>query len=69
MQDFLLNDDHVTPVNSSIFAINMLVNTASGRTYTWSEVEKWLSAAGFVDIVENSAIQGPAGIITAIKPS
>jgi SAM-dependent methyltransferase len=68
LQDYLLDDDRVHPAHSAIFAINMLVNTESGRTYAWSEVESWLEAIGLTPL-ERSRILDPAGIIIARKPS
>lgn len=66
LMDFFLEDDRASPPMPAIFAINMLVNTAGGRTYTWSEVEAWLGEIGFGDI-RRQAIPGPAGVILARK--
>jgi SAM-dependent methyltransferase len=35
---------------ADIFAINMLVNTPAGGTWTFSQYSDWLGAAGFADI-------------------
>ena len=32
---------------AALFAVNMLVNTHSGNTYTEEDYREWLSAAGF----------------------
>jgi ubiquinone/menaquinone biosynthesis C-methylase UbiE len=58
IQDFYLNDDKASPANSAVFAINMLVNTKGGRTYTFKEVKGWLTEAGFKGA---EVIQSPEG--------
>jgi len=47
VQDFFINKARTQPVSSSLFAINMLVNTDGGRTYSPSEIKGWLLKAGF----------------------
>lgn len=50
VQDFLMEDDKTTPLSGAIFAINMLVGTPGGATYSESEVRQWLAEAGFSEI-------------------
>lgn len=66
IQDFYLNDDKVSPPNSAVFSINMLVNCKGGRTYTFTEVKGWLKDAGYEDI---EIIDSPPGadVIRATK--
>jgi len=45
VKDFLLSDDKTEPAQGVVFAINMLVNTPGGRSYSFSEVEGWLKEA------------------------
>jgi hypothetical protein len=47
VRDFFLDEDRVSPPSASLFALNMLVNTDGGRTYTAKEVREWLLGAGF----------------------
>ncbi len=47
IKDFLLNEDATKPVANSLFAINMLVNTPGGRSYTIDEVKTALKKTGF----------------------
>lgn len=49
IHDFFLEDDMAHPVGAAQFAVNMLVNTEAGRTYTANEVEAWLVSLGFSD--------------------
>jgi cyclopropane fatty-acyl-phospholipid synthase-like methyltransferase len=46
ISDFIMDDDRVHPPFGAFFALNMLVNTDSGDTYTESEVKEWLEQAG-----------------------
>jgi SAM-dependent methyltransferase len=46
IQDHIMNEDRTSPVAGALFAINMLVSTRDGNTYTEADVIKWFSAAG-----------------------
>jgi len=35
---------------AAVFAVNMLVNTPTGGTWTWEQYSAWLTAAGFNDL-------------------
>jgi hypothetical protein len=50
VHDFILNEDKVSPPSAAIFAVNMLVNTPKGRTYTAGEITSWMEGANFQDI-------------------
>lgn len=50
IQDFIMNDDRTEPAAGVFFALNMLVGTEAGDTYTSSEVSSWLKGAGFTGI-------------------
>jgi hypothetical protein len=41
-----MNDDRVSPAFGAFFALNMLVNTPEGDTYTEQEVKEWITRAG-----------------------
>lgn len=47
VQDFLMNEERDGPVAAALFALNMLVGTPEGDTYTESEVRSWMTEAGF----------------------
>ena len=46
IKDFLLDDDRLAPPGGAMFAVNMLVSTEGGDSYTVTEVRKWLSEIG-----------------------
>ena len=45
--DMIPNDDRSGPPFALLFALNMLVNTDEGDTYTLAEYTEWLEEAGF----------------------
>jgi 2-polyprenyl-3-methyl-5-hydroxy-6-metoxy-1,4-benzoquinol methylase len=47
IQEFHIEKDRAHPVQSALFSVNMLVNTAAGRCYSPYEIKGWLSGAGF----------------------
>lgn len=49
IKDFFVDDDRSGPPFGLMFALNMLVNTADGDTYTFNEVAQWTRKAGFTD--------------------
>jgi hypothetical protein len=65
--EFLVNADRTGPLNGLTFAINMLVNTDCGDTYSFEEISEWLREAGFTD-ARTLATHGPSPLILATKP-
>ena len=65
--EFLVNPDRTAPVNGLLFAVNMLVNTDRGDTYSFDEISTWLRDAGFTDVRSLEA-PGPSPLILATKP-
>src|ERR1039458_5620780 len=50
IQDFILEEDKTAPRFAALFAINMLVGTSGGSSYSEPEYAAWLGEAGFRDI-------------------
>jgi 3-hydroxy-5-methyl-1-naphthoate 3-O-methyltransferase len=65
--EFLVNPDRTGPVIGLFFAVNMLVNTEHGGTYSFEEISSWLREAGFVNARTVEA-PGPAPLILAARP-
>ena len=42
-----MDEDRKGPLNGLIFAVNMLVNTEAGNTYSFEEIAGWLTEADF----------------------
>jgi len=50
IRDFIMDASRTKPLGGTLFALNMLVGTAHGDTYTFEEVRDSLEATGFEDI-------------------
>ncbi len=50
IRDLVMDDSHTTPVAGALFAVNMLVATPGGGTYTLAEIGADLQSAGFADV-------------------
>jgi len=66
VQDFILEPDKTAPRFATLFALNMLVGTRGGSTYSEPEYMAWLRDAGFSDI-RRVRIPGPAGLLIATR--
>jgi SAM-dependent methyltransferase len=66
IQEFLVNDSRTTLNMGLVFAVNMLVNTDQGDTFSFEEIKGWLQEAGFKQarMVESP---GPSPLILATK--
>jgi 2-polyprenyl-3-methyl-5-hydroxy-6-metoxy-1,4-benzoquinol methylase len=58
IQEFLISEDRTQPAWSSLFAINMLVNTTGGRTYSPNEMKTWFLKAGFKKVNKKTTADG-----------
>lgn len=67
IMEFVPNDDRTGPPQALIFAVNMLVNTEAGDTFTFAEISSWLREAGFVN-PRKLDVQAPSPLILANKP-
>jgi precorrin-6B methylase 2 len=65
--EFLVNEDRSGPSNSLIFAVNMLVATDEGDTWSFAEIAQWLREAGFEN-PRTLPAPGPSPLILATRP-
>jgi predicted O-methyltransferase YrrM len=49
VKDFFLDDSRTMPAHAARFAVNMLVGTPGGKSYTWTETEAMLRELGVGD--------------------
>jgi SAM-dependent methyltransferase len=63
VQEFIVDEDRSGPPFSALFALNMLVGTESGDTYTESEVRGWMEEAGLGRIMRTDTDFGTTLII------
>ncbi len=50
IRDYLMDESRTNPPDGAMFAVNMLVATESGDTYTFEEVREDLEKAGFKNV-------------------
>jgi (2Fe-2S) ferredoxin/predicted O-methyltransferase YrrM len=66
VSDFILEADKTAPRYGALFALNMLVNTRAGASYSEPEYEAWLKAVGFGE-TKRVRIPGPVSLMIATK--
>jgi ubiquinone/menaquinone biosynthesis C-methylase UbiE len=65
--EWLVNDERTEPLPSLMFAVQMLVNTEKGDTFSFNEIKSWLEDAGFKKVRKLKA-PGPSPLVLATKP-
>ena len=50
IRDVVMDPSHTSPAGGALFAINMLVGTKAGGTYSFDEYKEDLNAAGFAEV-------------------
>ncbi len=66
IQDFILEADKTAPRLGALFALNMLVGTQAGSSYSAVEYTDWLSGAGF-HAIRHMRLPGPASLMLASR--
>jgi len=64
--DMLPDEGRNGPLFPLLFALNMLVHTTEGDTFTFAEYDQWLRGAGFVD-TRLLEIPGPSPLVLATR--
>jgi SAM-dependent methyltransferase len=67
VQDWLMSEDRTSPVAGALFALNMLVGTEAGDTFTEAEVRGWMRQAGLTSL-ERKDVPGGGGLLIGRKP-
>jgi ubiquinone/menaquinone biosynthesis C-methylase UbiE len=65
--EWLVNDQRTEPLHALMFAVQMLVNTEKGDTFSFNEIKSWLEDAGFKKVRRLEA-PGPSPLVLATKP-
>ena len=65
IQDFILEPDKTAPRFAALFALNMLVGTRAGASYSEPEYSAWLAEAGFQD-VRHARLPGITSLMIAV---
>jgi ubiquinone/menaquinone biosynthesis C-methylase UbiE len=67
IMEFLVNPQRSEPLVSLLFAVNMLVNTEEGDTFSFEEISGWLREAGFTN-PRLLKVQAVSPLVLATKP-
>lgn len=65
--EWLVNNERTEPTHALMFAVQMLVNSEKGDTFSFNEIKSWLEEAGFEKVRKLQA-PGPSPLILATKP-
>jgi ubiquinone/menaquinone biosynthesis C-methylase UbiE len=68
IRDHVMSPDRTWPRDGAIFAINMIVGTSGGGTYTYEEIETGLRQAGFEKIRLMKQGEHMDAVVEAFKP-
>jgi predicted O-methyltransferase YrrM len=66
IQDFILEADKTAPRFAALFALNMLVGTRGGSSYSEPEYAGWLGEAGFRE-VRHARLPGITGLMIGLR--
>lgn len=68
IMEFLVEADRSGPPRALLFAVNMLVHTEAGDTFSFEEISGWLREAGFIK-PRLLKVPGPSPLVLATKPA
>jgi SAM-dependent methyltransferase len=68
IRDHVMSPDHTQPASGTLFAVNMLVVTAGGSTYSFDEIRQGLEEAGFTRVYLLQSGERMDGLVEAFKP-
>jgi (2Fe-2S) ferredoxin/predicted O-methyltransferase YrrM len=66
VQDFILEPEKTSPQFAALFALNMLVGTEAGNSYSEPEYADWMRAAGFGEVAR-VRLPGPSDLMVATR--
>lgn len=69
IRDHIMDASHTKPPAGALFALNMLVNTPAGDTYTFREVKDSLEKAGFIEVKLIMSGEKMDCLVEALKPN
>ena len=69
IRDILMEESRTHPVAGALFAVNMLVATEGGGTFTFAELREDLEAAGFIQTALRRQDEAMNSIVVAEKPA
>lgn len=69
IRDVLMAENHVQPLPGALFAINMLVATPGGGTYTFSELREDMESVGFTEARVLQLDDAMHSLVVTTKPN
>jgi hypothetical protein len=69
IRDLVMEPTRTRPVAGALFAVNMLVGTEGGGTFTFGELREDLEAAGFTQPAVIHRDEGMNSVVVAVKPA
>jgi predicted O-methyltransferase YrrM len=68
IRDHVMSPDHTRPASGALFAVNMLVVTPEGKTYSFEEIKSCLETAGFAKVNQVQPDENMNGLVEGFKP-
>lgn len=68
ISDLVMSEDRVQPIRGAFFALNMLVGTECGDTYTEKEITEWFLSAGISNVERKNTSFGSDLMIGSKQP-
>jgi precorrin-6B methylase 2 len=68
IRDHVMSSDHTRPTSGALFAVNMLVGTAGGGTYSFEDIKSSLESAGFIKVNLIQPDERMNGLVEGFKP-
>jgi hypothetical protein len=68
IRDHVMNSGHTQPASGAFFAVNMLVVTTGGRTYSFEEIKSSLESVGFINVNLIQPDERMNGLVEGFKP-
>ena len=68
IRDHVMEKDRVHPRDGAVFAVNMLLGTPGGGTYTFEEIRDWLTQTGFSGVSLLKKGEHMDALVEAFKP-
>jgi hypothetical protein len=68
IRDIVMDETKTRPISGALFAVNMLVGTKKGGTFTFQELKEDLNYVGFTNTILAKQDEGMHSIIIARKP-
>jgi ubiquinone/menaquinone biosynthesis C-methylase UbiE len=66
IHDFVLDENRITPLFASLFALNLLLYTREGNVYTVSDYQGWMEEAGLTELEAHPILKDEVEVPTML---